>query len=83
MTPNTKKQIWEALQAEMQTPGFTGEFDKFKRAYPKLRQFDTPQEFNLAFSKLKHIPLLVIDKVYTEDQENWPGRDNSLRYGRI
>ena len=37
--------------------------------YAFIGGFDTPQEFNLAFSKLKHIPLLVIDKVYTEDQE--------------
>ena len=69
MTPNTKKQIWEALQAEMQTPGFTGEFDKFKRAYPKLRQFDTPQELVEFFTNNEILHCVQNDRQKIQNDE--------------
>jgi len=37
--------------------------------YAFIGGFDTGKEFTNAFNKLKHVPLLVVDRVYTKDQE--------------
>tara|TARA_R100001244_G_scaffold92177_3_gene69660 strand:- start:318 stop:2582 length:2265 start_codon:yes stop_codon:yes gene_type:complete len=44
--------------------------------YAFIGGFDTGKEFTNAFNKLKHVPLLIIDKVYTQDREgNIPDKE--------
>jgi hypothetical protein len=76
---NKIKKLFKAFKEDRKKKGFEfnfklikGEIDKslVKNAdYAFIGGFDEPEEFTDAFDKLKHIPLFVLDKVYTPDQE--------------
>jgi len=74
------QKLFKSYQEDRKSKGLTfnfklikGGIDKklIKKAdYAFIGGFDEPEEFTDAFEKLKHIPLLVIDKVYTPDNDN-------------
>jgi hypothetical protein len=44
MAHNTKQEIWNGLQKEIQNPSFQRKFNRLKKKHSKLAGFDTPQE---------------------------------------
>jgi hypothetical protein len=44
MAYDTKQEIWNGLQKEIQNPSFQKKFNRFKKKHSKLTHFNTPQE---------------------------------------
>ena len=74
------QKLFKSYQEDRKSKGLTFNFKLIKGGIDKkliknsdyafIGGFDEPEEFTDAFDKLKHIPLLVVDKVYTADSDN-------------